>query len=643
MRTAYFLLISLLILFTACKSSKEIKSGTNAYLSKNYSIAVELLPKEVNGLKTTDEQETKMRWIAESYKNLENYANAGNWLAKAYEIRKKDSIGIELGKMLMMQEEYGMAKGVFDEVAGQNTLAGDEAEYLSRLCNQATQWKANPQNLKLKPFNEINTVSSEYALITMPNKTFSFTSSRTNAQGDETYGWTGEQFGDIFLYHQGDSVIEMNGINTNFYEGTHTFNKNYTQIIFSRCGSSSETNDYCQLYESKFDGLIWQEPQKINLFGDSVNHAQPFLSSDGKKLYFASDAKDGFGKKDLYVSEWKDGQWQFPSNLGRRINTEGNEMFPYIDNEGNLFFSSDFLPGMGGLDIFEAKWVKGEYQTPENLQYPMNSGADDFAITFIKTKPNNSQDEVIKSGYLSSDRKGGSGKDDIYYFEYYFNNIFTLYLNTFELSEDSAALGKVKVRLWGNDLDTSFITDNQGFYKITLSKESNYQLEANKNGYFATNGKVSTKGLKNADKNEIIINQSLYLEKVESDKEIVIDNIYYDYDKANLREESFPALDTLVVLFKQNADLIIEIGSHTDSRGSDKYNQDLSQRRAQSVVDYLVEKGINADRLVAKGYGETKLVNRCANGVDCTEDEHQQNRRTTFRIISSTINISSEE
>jgi len=388
-----------------------------------------------------------------------------------------------------------------------------------------------------------------------------------------------------------------------------------------------------------------------------VNVGQPALSRDGKLLFVSSDNPSGFGGHDLYYFTKTDSGWSPPNNAGTYINTKGDEMFPWLDDKNNLYFASNGLPGMGGLDIFKAVKSKTLWKDPENLKSPINSGADDFGYIITKYSPEDINDSILSAGYFSSSRPGGKGEDDIYRFEEKWANYFVLkgkvLTKKYEDPEnpESRLLGiepvpGAKVELKNPLTDEVIATkncDKNGNYSFRLESETNYKLSAGQAGFLNKNESTSTKGLRNQDSTYITVNKDIELDKIFTKALIVIPNIYYDYKKSTLRPESEAVLDSILVFFKDNKDLTIEIGSHTDSRGDDKYNLKLSQERAKSVVDYLVSKGIEEDRLVAVGYGKTRLVNQCATGVKCTEEEHQKNRRTTFRIIGSKQKIESVE
>jgi peptidoglycan-associated lipoprotein len=399
-------------------------------------------------------------------------------------------------------------------------------------------------------------------------------------------------------------------------------------------------------------GSSWVEPEKLKLFADTINVGHPSLSPDGKMLVVASDAANGFGGKDLYYFLKTDTGWSAPYNLGTNINTKGDEVFPWLDEKGNLYYASNGLPGMGSLDIFRAVREKKGWKEPTNLEAPINSGADDFGYIIEKYKPTSINDEVLKAGYFSSNRAGGKGSDDIYSFSERWVNYFVLnglvqeksYLqadNPDSELKGMKAIDKVMLVIKSDVDSITLVSNAAGIFTTPLKTETDYKLTAYKPGYFSNTGTFSTNGKRNQDSTYIYIPTAIELNRIFPQKEIVIPNIYYDYNKATLRDESKLVLDSILIFFSDNKDLAIEIGSHTDSRGSDSYNEKLSQARAQSVVDYLILKGVEQSRLTAKGYGETKLTNQCANGVECTEEEHQKNRRTTFRILGSSKVIES--
>ncbi len=650
------LFFAILFSLSACKTKKIIIDGTTAYTSKQFALATELLPKELSALKTTEERYTKTLMIARAYDAYNNPKESVNWFEKTLEIKETSDIFFEYALELKKNEDYKKAIEVFEKIIQNDKDYEAECRRHIEICKLGQVWMNESQSAKTINVEAINSAQSDYAAFKLKDGSLVFTSDRSDANGDQKYTWTQEKYGDLYSTKKGVSSFELpskySTLNTNYYEGTACFNKDNTVMYFTRCGSAGSKDDYCAIYKSVFDGVNWSEPEKLPLLYDSCNVGQPFLSNDNKTLYFVSDEKGGFGGKDIYsVPILAEGIGEV-SNLGTFVNTEADDMFPTFDKDNTLYFSSTGHSGLGGLDIFKATKEKTIWKNVENMRYPINSGADDFYLILDKTKPANSSDTVLKSGYLTSARKNGKGFDDIYSYELYLRNNFVLIVKVFAKKyqdpEDSKSsvmgielLKDAKVEL-SSELTKALLTDENGLSKFDLEKEKSYSIVVTKTGYLKNTASVNTIGKIDAQRKTIELTVDVELEKIFTNKDIEISNIYYDLDKATLRPESFPALDSLLSIFNQNPDITVEIGSHTDSRGSDTYNLKLSQARAQSVVDYLISKGIAADRLIAKGYGETKLINNCGNGVTCTEEEHQRNRRTTFRVVGQKINIESK-
>jgi outer membrane protein OmpA-like peptidoglycan-associated protein len=380
-----------------------------------------------------------------------------------------------------------------------------------------------------------------------------------------------------------------------------------------------------EIYSAKFKNNGWTDIKAFaynNADEYSVGH--PALSPDGKTLYFVSNMPGGVGGADVYYCEKIDeNTWSAPKNCGNMINSDGDEVFPYMDASGTLYFSSNGLPGMGGLDLFSAKGSKDSWTSPENLKYPLNSPKDDFSIYYT---------EAGKAGYLTSNRDGGKGMDDIYRFVESPPTDLILAVITKERL-DNNTLGILK----GVDVAIkNRITDNiqkmpvsdRGTLFTKVDCGTSYEVKGTKEGYFTQMKLVTTKCVTKHD----TVFVELTFDKIIIDKPIVLRNIYYDFDKYNIRPDAALELNKLVVILLQNPSIEIELGSHTDSRGSDEYNQVLSQHRAESAVNYIVTQGIDPKRITAKGYGESVPVNRCTNGADCTEEEFQMNRRTEFKV-----------
>ena len=341
----------------------------------------------------------------------------------------------------------------------------------------------------------------------------------------------------------------------------------------------------------------------------------------------------GSGQSDLYISELINGEWQKPVNLGSELNTFGNEVFPFLANDSTLFFSSDGHLGYGGLDIYESVLVDGKWTTPWNLKLPLNSPYDDFSIVFNKN---------LTDGFFSSNRAGGVGSDDIYAFRNYHRT--PVIVKPVEIIEPLiSGLVKDKKTLAPLDSATVFLlnsnngevlvlkTNSKGYFESPIIKGVTYIVKAMKPNFFDDCLSFSVTDDTNGVNNKI--SRDLLLDKYALNQVFKIENIYYDLNKWFIREDAKPSLDELVHILKQNP-LTVELGSHTDCRASSAYNNSLSGKRAESAVNYLIANGIDPQRLTYKGYGETMLINKCADGVACSEAEHQANRRTEFKITS---------
>ena len=448
------------------------------------------------------------------------------------------------------------------------------------------------------------------------------------------------------------ALIDQGGIiNTNDNEGAAQFNSRYTTLYFTRCWNESREKDGCAIYKvGRMGATAWGQPEKLDLASDSskaIGH--PSLSSDESTIYFSADLPGGKGGKDIWMAsrkgKTKAGGFGKPENLGPVINTDGDELFPFIRDDSILYFASNGHPGMGGLDIFRSVRHNGEWSKPENMKYPINTSFDDFAIIFNPDEP--------EEGFFTSNRPGGKGRDDIYSFV-----VPPLLFTLQETITDDRTLQPVagaEVQVVGtNGKSMKYTSDDKGNYtfnKNQVSPNTTYEILVTKQDYFNDKGKETTVGL---ERSKDLVRNFVLMPIPK--KPVVLPDILYDLNKWDLKPQFQDSLQGLIQTLDANENLVIELASHTDSRGSDELNDVLSQRRAQSVVDYLISRGIDAGRLVAKGYGKRvprtlnkditrdgytfkagivltdSLVNTLPN-TQIREDAFALNRRTEFSIL----------
>lgn len=431
-------------------------------------------------------------------------------------------------------------------------------------------------------------------------------------------------------------------------EGTPAFSKDGKTMILARGNNGKRKGGLdVDLYISRLgEGNTWSQPLRLPISDSTAWDGSPAFSADGKTLYFASNRAGGAGGIDLYrTSIDASGRFSRPVNMGRDINTAGDEMFPYVGPNAKLYFASDGHPGLGKLDIFVATRSGGVTRV-ENMGQPVNSPADDFGL--IYTEPT--------KGYLASNRSGGKGDDDIYFFQEGGatpetptitqntpgapKTVRYFLAGTVSANETPVApLDSARVRIIDDATGQPIAEVTTGqpgtFGKYPVEEGKDYTILAERRGYltrrepFTMQGKSIPQIFLTKPQTDTTFNVALLLDRSLLNKTFVLENIYYDLDKYNIRADAAPELDKIVTILKDNPTLKLELSSHTDVRAPDAYNLRLSQNRAKSAVDYIVSQGIAADRLVAKGYGETRLVVKNAK----TEEEHQRNRRTEIKIL----------
>ncbi len=643
---------------SACTYTQKVKDGNFAVDRKQYAVAVDLLKKEYSKAKTRAEKSKIAFQLGESYRMLNKPASASDWYKKAYDDGYGTDALREYAYSLKQTEQYDEAIKQFKELGIE---IGSPYEYKREIaaCQVAKGWKAEKSKAYSATILPFNSPGADYAPAIFQSGKIVFTSDRQAATGDETYKWTGNEFSDLFVADLQSNEVQPfdNQLNTSNNEGTTTFNKANTELYFTRCYGDKKEDNFCKILTSKWDGSNWSVPVALPFQQNGINYGHPALNADGSILYYSCNSKDGWGGYDIWSSERRpdsnrEYQWGEPKLLPRTVNTLGNEKFPWLDGD-TLYFASDYHPGMGGLDIFKTyKSAGGAWSPVQNLKPPLNSGSDDFAYV-IDYQAKKGQD-VLQVGYFSSNRPDGNGNDDLYRFE---RRIpppepekpvaeYKLKLEGYVLEKiyaeadnpDTKLLGRkplngANVEVKFGKETKKFTVAEDGFFSMDLAENTDYQFIATKNSYLTGETFFSTKGIGKDPNNPVQTYEvEVVLDKIFLNKEIVLEDIYYDFDKWDIRLDAMPTLNALARNLELNPKIRIQLSSHTDCRGNDSYNTELSQRRAQSAVDYLVSRGIPVERLSAKGFGETLPKANCA-CTRCTEEEHQLNRRTAFTIL----------
>lgn len=635
----FIFILFLSALLSSCslsrKANKEFSLG-------RYQNTIDLYEKALG--KNPNDAEANF-FVAESYRQSNRFFEAAPFYEKALLAgMDNDSIKLHYALTLKYRGQYDQARNILssylDETPNEalRTRALEEFDNLNFL----EELKKKKNYYRVKNLEAINTKAPEYAPIYNDGELF-FTSARDN---NDIYLATGTPFTDLYKVKTAGARVDGNTVASagnlinleNVNEGSLTISPDGKTMVFARgnSGKRKGTADV-NLFIALLRNGQWTQPRMLNINNPGYWDSCPAFSRDGRTLYFASNRPGGYGGTDLYSAKRNSrGRFTSVKNLGSPLNTAGNDMFPYVADDGSLYFASDGHAGFGGLDLFIAKRQNGII-TIENMGTPMNSAADDFGLYLFKAD----------RGFFTSNRDGGKGDDDIYTFvnedpdlkivNYYLQGI-TMTPGDDDMPE---ILPDATVKLLdheGNELDETE-TGSDGKFSFRVYEHEHYNLIAGKDKgkkkYLVTRQPFTTIGRSvNRDTltkliTDVKFDTVIVLEKIEKDKIFVMENIYYDLDRYEIRDDAALELDKLVTILEDNPKIKIELSSHTDDRQTEQYNQRLSERRAQSAVDYIASQGIDKLRMIARGYGESKLLIPNAK----SEEEHQKNRRTEFKII----------
>ncbi|WP_298346061.1 OmpA family protein [uncultured Algibacter sp.] len=629
--------LAVLVSFCALAQNDMIKKADNLFNNFAFVQATNAYQDLVDDGINTD---YAIRQIADSYAYMRNPDSAVVYYKKAV---KQNHVPIEY------YYNYSQAlRGVKDYETSREWMkqfkesGGDikeekylkDSDFLNSIFNSKKQYF-----LKDVKFNS---KYSDFGAYEHDGKIY-FASSRD--KGDlkkHTNSWDEEPFLNVYAIDKDDNDSIINGksklkgkVNSVYHDGPITITKDGKTMYFSRTdfiknvlGRNGEGISNLKIYKASLINGKWKNIKELPFNSNHFSNGHPALSPDGSKLYFASDRSGGIGGSDIYYVEINNGDYSKPKNLGPIINTNKNERFPFVNSEGALFFSSDGHPGLGLLDVFGT--VSDENNTilsVINLGTPVNSSKDDFSFFM---------NEDGLSGYFASNRKGGVGKDDIYAYD----RIPQLNLNgTVYDNINSAPIDDATVTLINNkdDIVGTYKTNNKGQYAITIDRDSEYLIKVNKDDFIDSENSVSSK---NIDRNVKTITTDFSLNPIpkqldETEKTIALSPIYYDYNSSKIRNEDIQVLNNILnSMLNTHPNMTIKIESYSDSRGSTDYNRKLSLKRANSAYNYLISNGVNPARIIdSKGYGEENLINNCDVTSNCTEAEHQLNRRTQFVIV----------
>lgn len=614
--------------------------------------------------KEKDKRAVRAFMMGECYRHIGYTQKAMAAYTNAIRYNIPDSMAyLHLGRQQLKAGQYKQAAQNFNQY-----LEFDPGNELARSgllsCELGPQWKAKPNQYKIKKEAVFNSRRSDYSpmLVGDDADQLVLSSTRKEAAGDDISGITGLKFGDLFFSRKNEQgkwqpvdVIEGE-VNTEYDEGASCLSPDGKTMYFTRCSSDPDYPRYAEIWQSQRSDASWSKPTKCVISRDTLtSFAHPAVSPDGQWLYFVSDAQGGEGGLDIWRTRILSSGFGGMENLGRPINTAGDEMFPSFRPNGDLYFSSDGHPGMGGLDIFIAHEDSIRGTIVENQQYPLNSSADDFGMTF---------EGVHNRGYFSSSRNDGKGWEHIFSFEC--PEILQT-VTGWVYEKDGYELPEALVYMVGNDgTNLKLSVKGDGSFTQVLKPDVDYVLLGTCKGYLNVKNEIRVEDAEESHE------YTLQFPLPPINVPVLIDNIFYEFDRADLTPESTEALDKLVDMMNENPNITIELSAHCDYRGNDDYNQRLSQRRAESVVRYLIQHGVARDRLTAVGYGESrpkiitkKLAETLLAGDPKVEvhetdtlteayilafkDEDAQevlnalNRRTEFRVLRTTYGTTLNE
>lgn len=651
-------ILSALILTTACNSEKAIKRGDQYAAIMEYHEAAKEYKKAYRKIAPKDKvKRAEVAWkMAECYRKGNNPARAAGAYQNAVRYGFPDSTALLfLADAQLENGDYKASQKSYEEflqLVPDNRMARIGLES----AKQSSEWKKNPTRYIVKKSKELNGQRSDYcpAYVGEDTTMIVTTSTRKEATGEDLSGITGQKHADLFLTKRDErgkwqktEKIESD-VNGEYEDGACCFTPDGKIMYFTRCVTDEHYPRFAAIFKSNRSDAAWSKPEEVKVSNDTLSaYAHPAVSPDGNWLFFTSNMPGGYGGLDIWkyyigTSKAMEG---IVENLGPYINTEGDEQFPAFGPKGELFFSSDGYPGMGGLDIFSAIQENDSIWNVNNMGAPVNSNGDDFGITFAPG---------LYRGFFTSNRGDARGWDHIYSFMLP-ETVHTLYGWIYE--KDGYELPDGVIYMIGDDgTNTSFGVMKDGSYSVRVTPGIKYVLLGTCQGHLNSMQELKTELIEGEYRYQL----DFALPSIT--KPVLIDNIFYEFNKAVLTAQSTASLDELVKLLDMNPNVTIELSSHCDFRGSENYNQKLSQARAEAVVEYLINNGIEKERLTAVGYGETRpkevtkkmgekytflkegdvLTEEFINALEDEEQKeicHQLNRRTEFQVLRTTYKL----